>query len=55
MDLLFGLSSVDNKSHIHALRDLTKVLSDGKKVEKLRAASSKEEVLALLTSEGEES
>ena len=55
VDLLFGLSSVDNKSHIHALRDLTKVLSDGKKVEKLRAASSKEEVLALLTSEGEES
>ena len=50
VDLLFGLSSVDNKSHIHALRDLTKVLSDGKRW-RLRAASSKE-VLALLTSEG---
>jgi mannitol operon transcriptional antiterminator len=54
VDLLFGLASVDNKSHIHALRDLTQVLTDANKVEKLRAASSKEEVLAVLTGEGEE-
>jgi mannitol operon transcriptional antiterminator len=49
VDLLFGLSSVDTKSHIRALRDLTKVLSDEQKVENLRKAGTSWEILALLT------
>lgn len=53
VDLLFGLSSVDNKSHMHALRDLTKVLSDEDKVKKLREMGSSEEVLDFLAREGD--
>ncbi|MGE5605862.1 MAG: BglG family transcription antiterminator [Bacteroidota bacterium] len=49
VDLLFGLSSIDNKSHIRALKDLTKVLSDEEKVEKLRTAGASDEIFSLLT------
>lgn len=51
VDLVFGLSSIDNKSHMHALRDLTKVLSDEGKVEKLRKVSTCDEVFLLLMNE----
>ncbi len=49
VDLVFGLSSIDNKSHILALKDLTKILSDDAKVENLRKAVSSAEILSLLT------
>lgn len=38
VDLVFGLSSVDNKSHLRALADLSRMLSDDSAVERLRKA-----------------
>jgi mannitol operon transcriptional antiterminator len=49
VDLLFGLSSIDTKSHIRALKDLTKILSDDEKVEILRKAETSHEILSILT------
>lgn len=49
VDMVFALSSVDNKSHIHALRDLAKVLSQEKTLKLLRNAKTPEKVLELLT------
>lgn len=48
VDMVFALSSVDNKSHIHALRDLAKVLSQEKTLKLLRNAKTPERVLELL-------
>lgn len=53
VDLLFGLASIDNKSHIRALKDLTKILSDNEKVKKLRKVKTTDEVFSILA-EGEE-
>lgn len=48
VDLVFGLSSIDNESHLRALSDLAKMLSDDEKVEYLRNAKCPQEVLALI-------
>lgn len=53
VDLLFGLASIDNKSHIRALKDLTKILSDSEKVRELRKVKTTDEVFSILA-EGEE-
>jgi transcriptional antiterminator/mannitol/fructose-specific phosphotransferase system IIA component len=49
VDMVFALSSVDNKSHIHALRDLSKALSQEKTLKLLRNAKTPKRVLELLT------
>ena len=48
VDMVFALSSVDNKSHIHALRDLSRALSQEKTIKLLRNAKTPERVLELL-------
>jgi mannitol operon transcriptional antiterminator len=48
VDLVFGLSSIDNESHLRALSDLAKMLSDEEKVEYLRKAKCTQEVMALI-------
>lgn len=49
VDMIFALSSVDNKSHIHALRDLSMLLSQEKNIKLLRNAKSPERVLEILS------
>ena len=48
VDLLFGLSSVDNKEHLRALRDLTKILTNEGNVHFMREAGTAEEVCSFL-------
>ena len=48
VDLVFGLSSIDNESHLKALSDLAKMLSDDDKVAFLREAKSSQEILSLI-------
>jgi mannitol operon transcriptional antiterminator len=52
VDLIFGLSSIDNKSHLNALKDLSKILEEENNVEYLRQAKSTEQILNFLSSEG---
>lgn len=52
VDLLFGLSSTDNESHLNVLRDLTRILSNEDKVAQLRTLDSVEEILDLLNNGG---
>lgn len=53
VDLLLGLAAVDNRSHVMALRDLTKILSNPEKVEEIRKASTCDEIYTIFTGEGE--
>jgi len=53
VDLLFGLSSTDNKSHLGALKDMVNFLSDETNIEFLRKSSTIEEVYNCLLA-GEE-
>jgi len=48
VDLVFGLSSIDNESHLRALSDLAMMLSDDAKVDFLRKAKTTEEVMELI-------
>lgn len=48
VDMIFGLCSVDNKSHIYALKDLSKALSQEKTLRLLRNAETPEMVLDIL-------
>lgn len=48
VDLVFGLSSIDNESHLRALSDLAMMLSDEEKVAFLRKAKTTEEVLEMI-------
>lgn len=48
VDLVFGLSSVDNKSHLRALADLSRRLSDNGAVERLRRLGDTQAVYAVL-------
>lgn len=48
VDMVFALCSVDNKSHIHALRDLSIALSQEKTLKLLRNAKNPKRVLGLL-------
>lgn len=52
VDLIFGLSSIDNKSHLNALKDFSKILEEENNVEYLRQAKSTEQILNFLSSEG---
>ena len=48
VDLVFGLSSVDNKSHLRALADLSRLLSDDSAVERLRTEEGVQATYAVL-------
>ncbi|MEA4893737.1 MAG: BglG family transcription antiterminator [Oscillospiraceae bacterium] len=50
VDLVFGLSSIDNKAHLSALRDFSKILSDPQNVEILRKAETTDDVYNFLIS-----
>lgn len=54
VDLLFGLSSTDNKSHLGALKDLVSFLTDESKIELLRRGSSVDEIYHYLIADGGE-
>ncbi|MDD2591580.1 MAG: BglG family transcription antiterminator [Erysipelotrichaceae bacterium] len=51
VDLVFGLSSVDNSSHITALQDLASTLVDQTKVDYLRNENDPEKLFAFLAKE----
>lgn len=48
VDLLFGLSSVDDKEHLRALRDLTKILINDENIEFMRKAKDVSELYDFL-------
>jgi len=48
VDLVFGLSSIDNESHLRALSDLAKMLSDEDVVAYLRRVESSKEVMEFI-------
>ena len=50
VDLVFGLSSIDSKAHLGALRDFSKILSNTESLKTIRAAKSIEEVYDYLVS-----
>ena len=50
VDLVFGLAAIDNKAHLSALRDFTKILSVPQNVETIRMAKTVDEVYELLVS-----
>jgi len=53
VDLIVALGAPDNSSHIKALAELAKLLSNNEVVEKIRKARQKQEILELLP-KGEE-
>ena len=50
VDLVFGLAAIDNKAHLSALRDFTKILSVPENVETIRIAKTVDDVYNLLMS-----
>lgn len=48
VSLIFVLAAIDNDTHLKALSQLSKMLSDGSNLEKLRMAQSADEVLAII-------
>ena len=48
VDLLFGLSSIDNKSHLRALRDFTKILTSEANIAFMRTAQSVDKIYEFL-------
>ena len=49
VDMVFALASVDSKSHIHALKDLSLILSQDNNLKLLRSAKKPERILELLS------
>lgn len=48
VDIIIALGAMDNESHICGMRDLANILLDKEKVATIRAASTPEEILAIL-------
>ena len=48
VDLVFGLASIDNKAHLSALRDFSKIFSDPNNAEIIREAKTAEEIYDFL-------
>lgn len=48
VDMIITLAAIDNKSHLKALSQLTKILSDGDRLKALKAARTKQEVLTII-------
>lgn len=53
IQIFICLAAIDNEMHLKALASLTRILSNKEKLETLLSASSKEEILAIMT-EGED-
>lgn len=54
IQLIITLAAIDNETHLRALSQLTKILSDKTKLEKLKQADHSKTVLELIKEKGEE-
>lgn len=48
VDIIITLAAIDNQTHLKALSQLTKILSDSEKLGRLKKATTKEEILDLI-------
>lgn len=54
IDLFITLAAIDNETHLKALSQLTQILSDSEKLERLKSASAKAEIFEILKNKEED-